>query len=189
MCRQSGNLFHPGIPPRFRCTGSVITNRRRKTVVPFQEYKNRLIDYLQTHPMRMTWTCFSPGVFLDYYSPSTLGGDYKGKLASSETLWPAGFTFIVDFDQKLAEVPGDGDTGRIAQTAADDIGGFVAAASTQLPLSQWPVGEWGICGGLYTPNEIVSVAKKVRGIVLENMAHCRTFTHGIYLPRDNSLYV
>ena len=121
--------------------------------------------------MRMTWTCFSPGVFLDYYSPATLAVNTKGKLASSETLWPAGFTFIVDFDQQFAEVPGNGDTGYIALTAADDVGGFVAAACTQLPLSQWPMGEWGICGGLYTPNEIVSIGKRVRGnIIPEDMA-------------------
>jgi hypothetical protein len=120
--------------------------------------------------MRMTWTCFSPGIFLDYYSPATLGLHNKGKLASSETLWPAGFTFIVDFDQQLAEVPGDGDTGYIALTAADDIAGFVAAACTQLPLCKWPVGEWGICGGLYTPNAIVSVARRVRGIIPEDAA-------------------
>jgi len=30
----------------------------------------------------------------------------------------------------------DGKTGRISMTAADDIGGFVAAACKQLPLSQ-----------------------------------------------------
>lgn len=136
---------------------------RRKTVVEFQEYKNRLIEYLRTFPMRMTWTCFSPGIFLDYYSPSTKGTDGKDKLASSETLWSAGFTFIVDFDQKIAEIPGDGNTGRTALTAADDIGGFVAAACSQLPLSQWPVGEWGFSGGVYTTNQIVSIAQKVRG--------------------------
>lgn len=144
-----------------------IAKTRRKTVVPFQEYKNRLIEYLKSHPMRMTWTCFSPGIFLDYYSPSTPTLDGKGKLASSDTLWPAGFTFIVDFDQRVAEIPGDGDTGHIALTAAADIGGFVAAACTQLPLSRWPVGEWGISGGIYTPNEIISVAKNVRGIILQ----------------------
>ena len=133
-------------------------------MVQFQEYKNRLIEYLQNHPMRMTWTCFSPGVFLDYYSPTTRTVNDKGKLASSQTLWPAGFTFIVDFDQQVAEIPGDGDTGYIALTAADDIGGFVAAACTQLPLSQWPIGEWGICGGRYTANEIVSIGERVRGM-------------------------
>lgn len=113
--------------------------------------------------MRMSWTCFSPGIFLDYYSPSTNAPDGKDKLASSESLWSAGFIFIVDFDEKVAEVPGDGDTGRIALTAADDIGEFIAAACTQLPLSEWPIGEWGICGGVYTPNQIVSIAQKVRG--------------------------
>jgi hypothetical protein len=115
----------------------------------------------------MSWTCFSPGIFLDYYSPATPGSNGKGKLASSETLWPAGFTFIVDFDEKVAEIPGDGGTGLIALTAADDIGGFLAAACTQLPLSEWPCGEWGICGGLYTPNEIVAIATKVRGMLFE----------------------
>src|SRR5277367_5642642 len=109
--------------------------------------------------MRMTWTCFSPGIFLDYYSPMTPRADGKDKLASSETLWSAGFTFIVDFDQRVAEIPGDGDTGYIGFTSANDIGGFIAAACTQLPLSQWPVGEWAISGGVYTPNEIVSIAK------------------------------
>jgi hypothetical protein len=113
--------------------------------------------------MRMTWTCFSPGIFLDYYAPSSPGIGGKDKLASSETLWPAGFTFIVDFDKKLAEVPGDGDTGSIAFTAADDIGGFVAAACSQLALAQWPTGEWGICCGLYTPNDIIRVAEIIRG--------------------------
>jgi hypothetical protein len=164
MFRRNGNLCPPGMLP---CTPA--TNQRRKTVVPFQEYKNRLVDYLKNRPMRMTWTCFSPGFFFDYYSPTSSGKYGKDKLASSETLWPAGFTFIVDFDQRVAEIPGDGKTGKIAMTAADDIGGFVAAACTQLPLSQWPIGEWGICGGLYTPNEIVSVATRVRGIILHDV--------------------
>ena len=167
-----------------------MANRRRKTVVLFQEYKNRLIEHLQNHPMRMTWTCFSPGIFLDYYSPATLGPESKGKLASSETMWPAGFTFIVDFDRKVAEIPENGDMGFIGLTAADDIGGFVAAACTQLPLCEWPVGEWGICGGLYTPNQIVSIAEKVRGIrVLHEVTNCRAFADGARLARVNSPYV
>lgn len=91
--------------------------------------------------MQMSWTCFSPGIFLDYYSPSSPRTTGRDKLASSETLWPAGFTFIVDFDKKTAEIPGDGNTGTIAFTAANDVGGFVAAACTQLPLSAWPAGE------------------------------------------------
>jgi hypothetical protein len=111
----------------------------------------------------MSWTCFSPGIFLDYYSPSSSGTNGKDKLGSSDTLWPAGFTFIVDFDQRISEIPGDGNTGIIAFTAADDIGGFIAAAVTQLPLSHWPVGEWGICGGVYTPNEIALLAERLRG--------------------------
>ena len=111
----------------------------------------------------MSWTCFSPGIFLDYYSPSSPGTNGKDKLGSSDTLWPAGFTFIVDFDQKISEIPGDGNTGIIAFTAADDIGGFIAAAVTQLPLLDWPVGEWGICGGVYTPNQIVLIAERLRG--------------------------
>ena len=142
---------------------SMIYSFRRKTTVLFQDYKNKLIAYLQTQPMRMSWTAFSPGIFLDYYSPSSTGLAGKDKLASSETLWPAGFTFIVDFDKKITEVPGDGDTGLIAFTAADDIGGFIAAACTQLSLAQWPTGEWGFCGGLYTPNEVVRVAETIRG--------------------------
>ena len=106
---------------------------------------------------------------MDYYSPASLGTNGKDTLASSETLWPAGFTFIVDLNKQVAEIPGDGDTAHLAMTAADDIGGFIAAACTQLHLSQWPVGEWGICGGLYTPNEIVSIATKVRGAPLCKM--------------------
>jgi hypothetical protein len=118
----------------------------------------------------MTWTCFSPGVFLDYYSPATIGVDGDlGTLASSASLWPAGFLFIVDLNEKLAEIPGNGNTGRISLTTADDIGGFVAAACTQLPLSQWPIGEWGMCGNVYTPNEIVAIVSKIRGILRRNI--------------------
>jgi hypothetical protein len=51
-------------------------------------------------------------------------------------------------------------------TTADDIAGFVAAACTQLPLSQWPIGEWGMCGNVYTPNQIVAIASKIRGTIL-----------------------
>jgi hypothetical protein len=114
--------------------------------------------------MRMTWTCFSPGFFVDYYSPKSLGTDGLVKLASSETLWPSPFSIVVDLNQRTAQIPGAGKTGHISMTSADDIGGFVAAACTQLPLSEWPVGEWGICGGSYTPNEVVSIASKIRGI-------------------------
>lgn len=116
--------------------------------------------------MQMTWTCFSPGYFLDYYSPTIKQTDGQRKLASSESLWPSGFTLIVELNQRMAQIPGDGDTGHISMTSADDIGGFVATACTQLPLSQWPVGEWGICGGSYTPNEVVSAATRIRGIIL-----------------------
>jgi hypothetical protein len=137
----------------------------------------------------MTWTCFSPGTFLDYYSPSTADPDGKGRVASSETLWPAGFTFIVDFDKRLAEIPGNGDEGRVALTAADDIGGFVAAACSQLPLSDWPVGEWGICGGNYTPNEIVLAAKRARGIVLQHSFDRRTFADNASSERLDPPYV
>jgi len=161
-------------------------NCRRKTVVPFQQYKNRLIEYLQSHPMRMTWTCFSTGFFLDYYSPTALGTDGKETLASSKSLWPAGFTFILDLNQRVAEFPGVGNTGRVSMTAADDIGGFVAAACTQLPLSQWPVGEWGICGGSYTPNEVVAVASGVIGIFPQNEVDNRPFEDGATITRGDS---
>jgi hypothetical protein len=114
--------------------------------------------------MRMTWTCFSTGFFLDYYTPTVIAADGKPALASSASLWPNPFLFIVDFNEKLAAIPGDGNTGRISMTAADDIGGFVAAACTQLPLSQWPIGEWGICGSVCTPKELVALASKIRGI-------------------------
>ena len=100
---------------------------------------------------------------MDYYSPTIVGINGKPKLASSESLWPPGFTFIVDLNRRIAQIPGDGNTGHISMTAAEDIGGFVAAACTQLPLSQWPAGEWGICGGSYTPNEVVSIVSKLRG--------------------------
>ena len=116
--------------------------------------------------MRMTWTCFSTGFFLDYYSPTTTDSNGKAALASSTSLWPAGFTFIVELNDKLAQIPGDGNTGRISMTAADDIGGFVAAACTQLPLAQWPIGEWGVCGGAYTANQVFAIAERIAGIVL-----------------------
>jgi hypothetical protein len=137
----------------------------------------------------MTWTCFSTGFFLDYYSPTTLGTDGKETLASSKSLWPAGFTFIVELNQKVAEIPGDGNTGRVSMTAADDIGGFVAAACTQLPLAQWPVGEWGICGGSYTPNEVVAVASGVIGIFPQNEVDNRHFEDGATLTRGDSQQV
>lgn len=117
----------------------------------------------------MTWTCFSTGFFIDYYSPPIVKADGNAALASSASLWPNPFRFIVDLNEKLAEVPGDGNTGLISMTAADDIAGFVAAACTQLPLSQWPIGEWGICGGVYTPNEVVAIASKIRGILRRNL--------------------
>jgi len=158
---------------------------RRKTVVPFQEHKNRLIEYLGNHPMRMTWTCFSTGFFLDYYSPTTIDVDGKPTVASSASLWPAGFPFIVELNEKLAQIPGDGNTGQVSMTAADDIGGFVAAACTQLPLSQWPVGEWGICGNVYTPNEVVSIATKIRGTLLRNLVDIRSLEDGAPLSRNN----
>jgi hypothetical protein len=56
-------------------------------------------------------------------------------------------------------------------TAAEDIGGFVAAACTQLPLSKWSIGEWGVCGGLYTPNEVVSIATSVGGLLFPIIFH------------------
>jgi len=101
---------------------------------------------------------------MDYYSPTTAESDAKPMLSSSESLWPAGFTFIVDFNERIAQIPGDGNTGCISMTAAEDIGGFVAAACSQIPLAQWPVGEWGICGGSYTPNEVALVASRFRGM-------------------------
>jgi hypothetical protein len=55
--------------------------------------------------MRTTWACFSPGFFLDYYSFTIPETDGPDKLSSSETLWTGGFTFIVDFNHRLAEVP------------------------------------------------------------------------------------
>jgi len=165
------------------------TELRRTTVVPFQEHKNRLINYLKTHPMRMTWTCFSTGFFLDYYSPTTIEADGKSTLASSSSLWPNGFLFIVDLNEKLAEIPGDGNTGRISMTAADDIGGFVAAACTQLPLSEWPIGEWGICGSASTPNEVVAIASKFRGIFRRNLVDIRSFEDGASLTRNDPCQV
>ena len=169
------------LPSKYPHPLSTINHFRRKTTVLFQDYKNKLIEYLQTQPMQMTWTAFSPGIFLDYYSPSSTGLKGKDKLASSETLWPAGFTFIVDFDKKITEVPGDGETGLIAFTAADDIGGFIAAACTQLSLSQWPTGEWGFCGGLYTPNEVVRVAETIRGTKLEEFGNGRAIAKTVCL--------
>ena len=136
--------------------------------------------------MRMTWTCFSTGFFLDYYSPTTLGTDGKETLASSNSLWPAGFTFILELNQSEAEIPGDGNTGRVSMTAADDIGGFVAAACTQLPLSRWPVGEWGMCGGSYTPNEVIAVATGVIGIFPQNEVDNRPFEDGATIARGDS---
>lgn len=133
----------------------------------------------------MTWTCFSTGFFLDYYSPTTIEASGKATLASSASLWPAGFPFIVELNDKLAEIPGDGNTGQISMTAADDIGGFVAAACTQLPLSQWPIGEWGICGNVYTPNEVVAIASKVRGTVFRNRVDIRSLENGASLTADD----
>src|SRR5271163_4695265 len=159
MSHQSGSLCRPST-----YSLNFQAKLRRTTVVAFQEHKNQLIEYMRTHPMRMTWTCFSTGFFLDYYSPTTIESDGKRSLASSASLWPNGFLFIVELNEKLAEIPGDGNTGRISVTAADDIGGFVAAACTQLPLSQWPIGEWGMCGSAYTPNEVVAIASVVIGI-------------------------
>jgi len=134
----------------------------------------------------MTWTCFSTGFFLDYYSPTTVGADGKEILASSKSLWPAGFTFIVELNQRVAQIPGEGNTGRISMTAAEDIGGFVAAACTQLSLSRWPVGEWGICGGSYTPNEVVAVASVVIGIFPQNVVDDRPFEDGATITRGDS---
>jgi hypothetical protein len=81
-------------------------------------------------------------------------------------LWPDPFLFIVDLNEKRAAIPGDGNTGLISMTAADDIGGFVAAPCTRIPLSQWPIGEWGMCGNVYTPNQVVAIASKIRGSIL-----------------------
>jgi hypothetical protein len=139
--------------------------------------------------MRMTWTCFSPGYFLDYYSPTTMGADRKAGLASSASLWPAGFPFIVELNEKIGQIPGDGNTGLISMTAADDIGGFVAAACTQLPLDQWPIGEWGMCGNVYTPNEVVAIASKIRGTIPRNLVDIRSLQNGASLAGDDPQHV
>jgi hypothetical protein len=99
----------------------------------------------------MMWTSFYPRIFMDYYSPETPLADGTRKLASSESLLSFGFIEIFDVGKRVAEIPGGGETGRISFTAADDVGGFVAAACS----FGWRSGRWG--SGRYVVGRILHI--------------------------------
>jgi len=107
---------------------------------------------------------------MDYYSPETPLADGTRKLASSQSLLSFGFIEIFNVGKRVAEIPGSGETGRISFTAADDVGGLLRLRVAS--VGEWPVGEWEICRGSYTPYQVLEAAEGVRGKILHNSGLC-----------------
>jgi uncharacterized protein YbjT (DUF2867 family) len=99
----------------------------------------------------LEYTYFRAGLFLNYFSrhsPSEEEG-----LASMRP-----WTFVVDINQGVANVPGDGNQ-KLTFTDVRDVAKWVASS---LDLEKWDV-ESGIPGDTLTYREIVAIAEKVTG--------------------------
>ncbi|KAL4937925.1 hypothetical protein BDV06DRAFT_215518 [Aspergillus oleicola] len=98
----------------------------------------------------LEFTLLYSGIFLDYFGGPQLKSYLKPNV------------FVVDLVNKVATIPGDGNT-PVAFTYTFDLAKFIFAS---LELEQWPEESKVVCDSL-TWNEFVSLAEKTLGTKLE----------------------
>ncbi|PLB48916.1 NAD(P)-binding protein [Aspergillus steynii IBT 23096] len=94
----------------------------------------------------LEWTLFNNGIFLDYFGPSTMKSNLKPNV------------FVIDVANKVAAIPGDGNS-PVTFTYTYDLARFIVAA---LDLEKWEE-ESRVVGDELTWNQFVALAEACRG--------------------------
>lgn len=95
----------------------------------------------------LQWTVFLNGILLDYFGPPGMKSYLKPNV------------FVIDLANRVAAIPGDGNT-PVTLTYSFDLARFVVAA---LDLEEWPE-ESRVVGDEVTWNEFVALAEEITGI-------------------------
>ncbi|KAL4879236.1 hypothetical protein BJY04DRAFT_194103 [Aspergillus karnatakaensis] len=141
-------------------TGSKVTKRFVPSgfAIPYPEEAIELLHQLKDYvgaikELRnsgLEWTIFQNGLFLDYFGPSSL----KTYLRPNP--------FVIDIENKVAGIPGDGNT-LVTLTYSLDLAKFVVAS---LDLEKWEE-ESRVVGDEISWNEFVALAEEARGAKFE----------------------
>ncbi|KAJ6498363.1 hypothetical protein C8R47DRAFT_1212068 [Mycena vitilis] len=160
---------------RFIPSGWSGTDGGPDDVVELYRFKQAVLDALRASGMQ--WSHPENGVFLNYLAT---GSPKSGGTASLKKL-----KFFIDVENCTATIPGDGNT-KIAYTAVEDVGAFVAKAlSVEGP---WP-DTLRIVGASVTHNELVKIVEGVRGKHITVTYQSRADLTAALVPNPPSLYV
>ncbi|KAJ7643118.1 hypothetical protein DFH06DRAFT_602543 [Mycena polygramma] len=160
---------------RFVPSGWSGTDGGPEDVVALYRFKQPVLDALRASGMQ--WSHPENGVFLNYLAS---GSPKKGGNASLKEL-----KFFIDVENCTATIPGDGNM-KIAYTAVEDVGAFVAKALCV--EGPWPE-TLRIVGARVTHNELVKIVEEVRGNPITVTYQSRADLTAALVPNPPSLYV
>ena len=118
--------------------------RSLQVLPPLKDYFKAIEVLKQSN---LQWTVFLNGIFLDYFGPPGMKSYLKPNV------------FVIDLANRVAAIPGDGNT-PVTWTYSFDLARFVVAA---LDLEEWPE-ESRVVGDEVTWNEFVALAEEITGI-------------------------